>query len=54
VIRVERRKGRQSDAEVLAATLDSAGNLRAPAPPKRRRLVIGPDADTEREVLVRR
>lgn len=51
VVRVDLRKQRPSDAELLALLLGPSGNLRAPTLRRGRRLVVGFDETTYRSVL---
>lgn len=51
VVRLDLRKDRPPDAEILAAILGPTGNLRAPAIRRGRTLLVGFDAATYRKVL---
>jgi arsenate reductase-like glutaredoxin family protein len=51
VVRVDLRKQRPSDEELLALLLGPSGNLRAPTVRRGRRLVVGFDDATYRSVL---
>jgi len=51
VVRVNLRKQRPSDEEILALLLGPSGNLRAPTVRRGRRLVVGFDETTYRSVL---
>ena len=51
VVRVDLRKERPSEADLLALLLGPSGNLRAPTVRRGRRLVVGFDEATYRSVL---
>ena len=51
VVRVDLRKQRPTDAELLSLLLGPSGNLRAPTLRRGRRLVVGFDETTYRSVL---
>ena len=51
VVRVDLRKERPSDADLLALLLGPSGNLRAPTVRRGRRLVVGFDEATYRSVV---